>query len=84
MLPPVGFLLYGTRGGTERRALLTALAEGPADRDELAAATGLAPTTVDGHLAALRANGFVESTTDATGPTGGRYDLTDGVDRERL
>jgi DNA-binding IclR family transcriptional regulator len=84
MSPPVGFLLYGTRGGTERRALLTALADGPADRDELVSATGLPPATVDGHVAALRANGFVESTTDAAGTAGGRYDLADGVDPERL
>ncbi|MWG34674.1 ArsR family transcriptional regulator [Halomarina oriensis] len=64
----------------ERRALLSALADGSSGVDRLVSATDLSPATVERHLVTLRANGFVEP---LAGIAGGQYGLTDGVDRER-
>jgi hypothetical protein len=61
------YLLFGTRGGPNRRRLLEALLRSPANAHQLAAALGLDYRTVRHHLKILERNGAV------TRPVGNAY-----------
>jgi DNA-binding IclR family transcriptional regulator len=53
------YLLFGTRGGPNRRRLLEELVRSPANAHQLAAALGLDYRTVRHHLKILERNGAV-------------------------
>jgi hypothetical protein len=61
------YLLFGTRGGPNRRRLLEELVRSPANAHQLAAALGLDYRTVRHHLQILERNGAV------TRPVGNAY-----------
>jgi DNA-binding IclR family transcriptional regulator len=61
------YLLFGTRGGPNRRRLLEHLVRSPANAHQLAAALGLDYRTVRHHLRILERNGAV------TRPVGNAY-----------
>jgi DNA-binding transcriptional ArsR family regulator len=53
------YLLFGTRGGPNRRRLLDSLAQSPANAHQLSAALGLDYRTVRHHLKILERSGAV-------------------------
>jgi DNA-binding transcriptional ArsR family regulator len=61
------YLLFGTRGGPNRRRLLEALVRSPANAHQLAAALALDYRTVRHHLKLLERNGAI------TRPVGDAY-----------
>jgi predicted ArsR family transcriptional regulator len=71
------YVLAGTRGGTNRARILTALHERPRNANQLADDLDLDYKTVRHHLDVLTENGVLESSGDEYGAV---YLLTDRAD----